>query len=166
MGKKSLVFAAIFAAAAVLALLGGKLNDNVMVITGFAVGNAEEERHALMPADRITEDTLRTSDEGVLIKIANATIGRIEGTNSMRPLIGSESSAVMVRPHNAEDIKEGDIAAYESDDAAGLVLHRIVRTGSDEGGWFAITKGDNSRKEDPERVRFEQVRYVVVGILY
>ena len=106
------------------------------------------------------------SDDGVLIRIANATMGRPEGTNSMEPLLDSTSSTIMIRPEKAEDIKEGDIIAYHSNEAGGLVVHRAIKTGTDEKGWFAIAKGDNSKVNDPAKVRFGQIRYVVVGILY
>lgn len=166
MGKKIWAWAAITAAVAVLALLGGKLNSDAFAVTGFAVGNVEGGRQTPTPADRITEGQVRMSDEIVIIKVANATIGKLEATNSMSPVLDSNSSTIMVRPQKAEDLKEGDIIAYESEDATGLVVHRVAKTGRDEEGWFAVTKGDNSRKEDPEKVRFGQVRYVVVGILY
>ena len=42
----------------------------------------------------------------------------------------------------------------------------ITKLGEDEEGWFAVTKGDNSKKEDTEKVRFGQVKYVIAGILY
>lgn len=165
MGKKIFALASIVAVvAAVLVLFGGKLNNDAFAVTGFAVRGGSADTSS--PADRITEDIIRTSEETVLIKIANATIGRLEGTNSMSPVLGSNSSTIMVQPERAEDVKEGDIIAYSSEEASGFVVHRVVKVGKDENGWFAETKGDNAVADDPVKVRFEQVRYVIVGILY
>lgn len=167
MGKKILAFATVMIVAAViLAALGSKLDSNAFAITGFAVSNAEEGRQTLTPADRVTEYLIRTSEDAVLIKIANATIGRLEGTNSMEPVLDSKSNTIMVKPEKAEEINEGDMIAYNSEEASGLVVHRIVKVGKDEKGWFAETKGDNSASIDPGKVRLERVRYVIIGILY
>ncbi len=72
----------------------------------------------------------------------------------------------MVKPQRAEEVKEGDIIAYTSEEASGLVVHRVVKVGKDENSWFAVTKGDNAAVNDQAKVRFRQVRYIVVGILY
>lgn len=134
-------------------------------ITGFAV--KEKEANALFPQDRITESQIRAGEEAVVVRIANATVGRLESTtNSMAPLLDANTTVIMIRPNNAGEVKKGDIIAYYSEEAGGLVAHRVIGVGSDELGWFAVTKGDSSLEEDPKRVRFGQVRYVVVGILY
>ncbi|MBI3036412.1 hypothetical protein HYY73_01460 [Candidatus Woesearchaeota archaeon] len=150
-------------AATAIALLTGSM-DRGIGITGFAVKGAEAD--ALFPQDRIAESQIRAGGEAVVVRIANATIGRIEGTNSMGPLLGKNSTAIMILPQKSSDIAKGDIIAYHSEEAGGLVVHRVTAVGSDEQGWFAVTKGDNSRNNDPEKVRFEQIRYVIVGILY
>ena len=150
-------------ATAALVLLTGSM-DKGIGITGFAVKGGDA--NTFSPQDRIAESQISADEEEVVVKIANATIGRIEGTNSMGAVLGKSSNAIMVRPQNADEIKEGDIIAYQSGEAAGLVVHRTVEIGNDEQGWFAITKGDNSRNNDPEKVRFGQVRYIVVGIVY
>ena len=46
------------------------------------------------------------------------------------------------------------------------VIHRIAEISNDEQGWYAIVKGDNNEAPDPERVRFEQIKKVLVGVLY
>ncbi|MBI2144513.1 hypothetical protein HYU17_05195 [Candidatus Woesearchaeota archaeon] len=44
-------------------------------ITGFAV--RDQGTGVFSPADRITEDALRVAEDAVMVKIPNATIGRI-----------------------------------------------------------------------------------------
>jgi hypothetical protein len=38
--------------------------------------------------------------------------------------------------------------------------------GYDKEGWYAVTKGDNTGMNDPDKVRFEQIKFVLVGVLY
>ncbi len=142
------------------------LGSDAVKITGFAVRDGEINKVADAPKDRITEDQIRMSDGTIVIKLAGATIGKLEDTGSMKPLLDANSNTLMIKPERAEDIKEGDIIAYHSEEAAGLVVHRVVKRGIDENGWFAIAKGDNSKANDTQKVRFSQIKYVVVGILY
>ncbi|MBI2144514.1 hypothetical protein HYU17_05200 [Candidatus Woesearchaeota archaeon] len=72
----------------------------------------------------------------------------------------------MIKPKGTGDIMKGDLVAYQSNEAGGLVVHRVIEIGNDEQGWFAVTKGDNAAANDPEKVRFGQIKQVVVGILY
>lgn len=167
--KKALlaVALAVVLATAILAAFRIDLDAEALKITGFAVASANGiSDSSLTPADRVAEEEIRASSDAVLIRLPNATIGAINETNSMGGLLGNGSSAIMIKPKSAEDLHQGDIVAYHSDEAAGLVAHRIARIGEDEQGWFAITKGDSSKTKDPGKVRFEQVRYIVVGVLY
>lgn len=164
--RKTTILALAIAGVILLIAFGKYLNMDVARITGFAVSDNQANSHAAMPTDRVTEGQIRMSDDGVLIRIANATLGRPEGTSSMEPLLDSTSSTIMIRPEKAEDIKEGDIIAYYSEEAVGLVVHRVVKVDKDENGWFAQTKGDNTAANDPAKVRFGQVMYVIIGILY
>ena len=169
MGKKILALATLVAfAVAVLALFGSKLklNDDAFAVTGFAVSNSEGRGQTPTPADRITEDAIRASEEAVVVKVANAAIGKLESTNSMEPMLDSGSNVIMIKPQEKEDLKKGDIIAYHSEETAGLVVHRVVRIGEDKEGWYAITKGDHATANDPAKVRFGQVMYVIIGILY
>ncbi|MBN2346062.1 MAG: hypothetical protein JXO51_06695, partial [Candidatus Aminicenantes bacterium] len=58
----------------------------------------------------------------------------------------------------------GDIISFQKGDLR--FVHRIVRIGSDEEGWFAVTRGDHADRADPERVRPEHIIGVVVAIVY
>jgi hypothetical protein len=131
-------------------------------ITGFSIGSEFHQS----PSDMIKDGMIFSDDESVSIRVPNAVIGRVGNTNSMSPLLDNGSNTIMVAPKNPEGLKEGDIVAYYSSDAKGLVVHRIVSIGGDEKGWFSITKGDNAPSADPGKVRFSSIEYVVVGILY
>jgi len=150
--------------AAVIALLMSiyaYAGNDVLMATGFSL-NSEESS----PADRIKEEQIRISDSSVTIKIENAVIGKFEGTKSMIPLIDKGANAILIRPDDESEINIGDIIAYYSEEAQGLVTHRVVKSGFGAEEWYVIAKGDNTDVLDPEKIRFDQVRYVVVGILY
>ncbi len=155
-------------AIALLALLGSLLvafsayAGSVLPVSGMLVG----VHHADASQGRISEKQIYVSESAVTIRVPDASLGRFEDSGSMGPLVGQKTNAILIKPDLESDIKAGDVIAYSSDEAGGLVSHRVVRTGLDENGWFAIAKGDNARYNDPEKVRFSQIKYVVVGILY
>lgn len=47
-----------------------------------------------------------------------------------------------------------------------LLVHRILAVSKDEQGTYYTVKGDNSEIADPEKIRFNQVTGVVIGVLY
>ncbi len=46
-----------------------------------------------------------------------------------------------------------------------LIVHRVVDKGVDSDGVYFITKGDNNNYSDG-KVRFEEIEYITIGILY
>lgn len=146
-------------AAITLGLAASHASAPVLALTGFTAIDAVPT-----PADRIGEQQLKITSSDVTIKLSNAVIGRIEATGSMLPTLNQDSTALMIPPKSDNDIREGDIVVYESED--GLIVHRILRVSKDEKGWFATAKGDNAPEADKEKIRREQIRYIVIGILY
>ncbi len=82
----------------------------------------------------------------------------------MDPLIDAGSNAIQVVPKNADDIQIGDIISYSQGNT--ILIHRVMLIGTDDQGWFAIAKGDNNDRADPNKVRFSDIRRVVVAIVY
>lgn len=118
------------------------------------------------PCSRIGEEQIWVSDEGVIIDLKGAEWATFTDTNSMDPVIDRGANAIEIVPDSEEDICVGDIASYVPNDGKGTIIHRIVETGYDSDGWYAIFKGDNLAYRDPEKVRFEQIQRVVVAIIY
>lgn len=85
-------------------------------------------------------------------------------TNSMDPLLDESANAIQIVPQDARDIHIGDVISYETE--FGIIIHRVVNIGQDENGWYAITRGDNVPIADPVRVRFSQIRRVLIAIVY
>lgn len=119
----------------------------------------------LSPADHIKEDQIRVEGDKVVITIKNAKLASFADTNSMDPLLDAESNAIQIVPRSPEQIRLGDIISYNSRDG-GIIIHRVVDIGEDNEGIFYITKGDNNDRPDDELVRFWQVRFITVGIIY
>ncbi|MBU1111305.1 MAG: signal peptidase I [Nanoarchaeota archaeon] len=118
------------------------------------------------PGDRIKEDQIKVYEDRVVIQIANAKWAGFTDTNSMDPLLDEESNAIQVIPESADEIQVGDIITYESSLFDGMVIHRVILIGEDEEGTYFIAKGDNNPDPDPEKIRFNQIRRILVGILY
>ena len=118
------------------------------------------------PGDRLKEDQIHVYSDRIVIELKNAEWARFTDTNSMDPIIDEGAHAIEIVPKTPEEIQVGDIVSYESKYADGVIIHRVIETGYDSKGWYAVMKGDNLIKEDPGKIRFEQIKRVVVGILY
>jgi signal peptidase I len=84
----------------------------------------------------------------------------------MEPVISSRSYAIEVVPKSADQINVGDIISYESKYADGTIIHRVIQKNYDADGVYFILKGDNNPTQDPGKIRFDQVKRVVVAIIY
>lgn len=119
-----------------------------------------EERFS--PYDRITEGNLDLFLDKLVINFPGIQLAHYSDTNSMDPLIDEHSIGLEIIPEAEEDIHIGDVVAYQS--GKDLIVHRVISISKDEEGWCAVLKGDNS--EEYEKIRFEQVRYLLIGVLY
>ncbi|MBW2965723.1 signal peptidase I [Candidatus Woesearchaeota archaeon] len=116
------------------------------------------------PSDYIESDDLHVYSDKVVIEKEDLIWAKIRDTHSMEPVLNKDSITLEVVPNDPIDIKEGDIVSYLYDSI--VVIHRVISIGEDSEGWYVITKGDNNLEEDPYKVRFSQVKGLVVGILY
>ncbi|MBU0757328.1 MAG: hypothetical protein KKF44_04630 [Nanoarchaeota archaeon] len=128
------------------------------------LGLSNEEQAS--PHDWIKQSQIHVEKDRVVIDIKNAEWAMFTDTNSMDPVIDEDSHAIEIVPESPGDIHVGDIVSYDSKFSDGTIIHRVVRIGFDETGWYCIMKGDNNRDEDPGKVRFPQIKRVLVGILY
>lgn len=123
-----------------------------------------EEKYS--PDDRIKESDIYLYSSGVRIGINNAKMRKFIDSNSMDPLIDEGTTTIEIKPMYADEIKIGDIIAYKVDGYDYAFVHRVVDIGEDEQNIYFSTKGDNYYKEDPNKVRFEQIEGIIVGVLY
>lgn len=120
----------------------------------------------LSPSDHIKEEQIHVYDNQIVLELEGASWASFTNTNSMDPFFDETSNSIELKPDSAEQIKEGDIISYYSKVTGELIVHRVVSKGIDNKGIFYIVKGDNNPTQDPEKVRFEQVHGVLVGIIY
>ena len=128
-------------------------------ITGFVVSDYSLSA----PIDHIVEEDIVLLDEGVLIRIGGATISDYEDTGSMVPVLDEGSNGIRVAPENESEVEVGDIVSYRDGDR--LVVHRVVLKGEDSEGVLFETKGDSNLVSD-RRIRFEDIEYVTIGVIY
>jgi hypothetical protein len=118
------------------------------------------------PVTRIGRQGVGVYDDKILLYIQGAFPVKIEPTGSMSPFINHNVLALETRPKDPSDLQVGDIIGYESQAFNTTIVHRIVEIGRDEEGWFAVTKGDANPEKDPGLVRFDDIKGVIVGLIY
>lgn len=118
------------------------------------------------PSDWVNEKQILIYPDKVVILVEGASISTYAPTKSMDPVLDETVNGISIKPTSPEQLKEGDIISfYPYEGSEYLIVHRIIKIGKDEKGWFAITKGDNSFQEDG-KVRFEQIKYVLIALIY
>ena len=116
-----------------------------------------------IPADRISEGNIEVYKDRVVIWIENASLSDYAATKSMIPVLDQGANGIRIVPQSEDEINVGDIVTYDSGN--GLIVHRVIETGYDEQGKYFVTKGDNNFVSDG-KVRFEQIKYLTVAVLY
>jgi|SRR3989344_6920920 len=124
-----------------------------------------ETRELDSPSDWIKEEQITLSDNSVSVEINGAAIAKFANTNSMDPIIDEYSSGIEIKPEYPQQIKKGDIIVYDKGEDKNII-HRVVDIGSDEQGIYYLVKGDNNDVIDQVKVRFLDIKYVLVGVLY
>ncbi|MBW3003574.1 signal peptidase I [Candidatus Woesearchaeota archaeon] len=128
----------------------------------FSVIKAER----ISPFDHISEDQIYVYNDRIILEIPDATWAQFTDTNSMDPIIDIGSNSIEIMPKQPSDIHIGDIISYESGPLDAVIIHRVIDVGEDKDGPYYILKGDNNLIQDPEKVRFDQVRGLVVAVIY
>jgi len=118
------------------------------------------------PANRISDDQILVYNSMVILNISGVEWAKYTDTKSMDPLLDDTVNGLEVRPESEEDIVVGDVIVYQPKWTQGLLAHRVISKGQDEQGTYYTVKGDNSKDADPEKVRFNQIQGVLVGVLY
>jgi len=117
-----------------------------------------------MPQDRISYDEIHPAKNSVTIDIENPVIVAVANTGSMLPAFNENSNLIEIVPKSDQEIHVGDIVSYQYGND--VIVHRVIEIGNDENGWYAVFKGDNNPSADPAKVRFSQIKRIVIGIIY
>lgn len=123
-----------------------------------------QESNINAPGDWIKQDQIKVTNESIIIHVSNAELSTYAATGSMKPTLDKGANGIRIIPISAEDINIGDIISYNSNND--LVVHRVIEKGSDEKGYWFITKGDNNMITDDSKIRFDDIKYVTIGVLY
>lgn len=118
------------------------------------------------PKDRIKESQIKVYEDRIVIEIKNAQWSRFTDTKSMDPVIDSGANAIQIVPENEDQIEIGDIISFETKYTDGIIIHRVIAKETDKDGTYFITKGDNNENPDPEKIRFSQIKRVLIAIIY
>ena len=133
-------------------LLKAKLNDSARI--------------EISPFSKIKKEDIRVFEDKVVIYVNKAFPVSFSDSKSMYPFINEKALALEVLPIASEDLRKGDVIGFESKALNTTVIHRIIEISTDEEGWYAKTKGDANLAVDPGKVRFEDVKGVLVGLIY
>lgn len=121
----------------------------------------------ISPSDRIQLRQIQVENNKLTLTYnTNLYLSEYAPTKSMLPLFDSGHNGIEIIPQKASDIKIGDIIAYQSDIVNGLVVHRVIDVKQDDKGAYFTLKGDNNTEQDPEKVRFNQIKFILIGVLY
>jgi len=93
------------------------------------------------------------------------SMAQFKGTGSMRPCLGKFTNGIQIVPDSIDEIDEGDIIAYENDEGT-LIVHRVIDIDYDEDGWFIRAKGDNNSIKDEKIIRFEDIKYKIIALVF
>jgi len=119
------------------------------------------------PSSHVQENQINVYSDRVVLDLQNVVYAKFTNTNSMDPVLDESAHALETVPKTDEDIQEGDIVAYRNAcTGTGTVIHRVLKKSEDQLGTYYIVKGDNNPSADPCKVRFDDIRSVVVGIIY
>ena len=93
---------------------------------------------------------------------------QISNTGSMLPTLDDTNKLYFRYINSIENIKVNDIILFKTSfiwnnyTGASDRVHRIVKIGYDNEGWYAITKGDNIKENDGGVRRFEDIKGVLI----
>lgn len=127
----------------------------------FATGFASYGSSA--PNDWVSNEDIIVFDDHIILRIANATLSNYASSGSMGPVLDKGANGIRVVPANADEIEVGDIVSFRF--GGSLIVHRVVEKGIDSEGVYFITQGDNNVFAD-EKIRFEDIEYVTIGVIY
>jgi len=87
-----------------------------------------------------------------------------EHSTSMLPFMDSKTTVLATEEFDFDDLKIGDIVIYEDDGFN--IAHAIMSIEVDEKGKYLVMRGYNNYILDSLKVRKENIKYLVTGVLY
>lgn len=109
----------------------------------------------------------RYSDRIVIKQPGLRLVQNIADTNSMDPLFDTKHTLIVRgrESFNDNDLKKGEIIVYMNE-LGDLISHRIIKVDADANGNIYTCEGDNNNTPDTCIIRYANIKYLVVGIVY
>ncbi len=131
-------------------------------VSGFGVLGSGFDKE-ISPSDHVSEDDIIVLGDKVILNIRGVSLSNYADSGSMVPVLDKGANGIRIVPLSEDEVEVGDIVSFRIGGI--LVVHRVIEKGvDDEGVWFDV-KGDANMIGDG-RIRFEDIEYVTVGILY
>lgn len=157
---KTLTYMIVFLIGFLSCILAQLVYSSMEMPLGFGLGfNSNLEA----PSDWIKESQIHVYKNAIVIDVEEGSLARYAPTGSMLPVLNEDSNGIRIVPKSENNINIGDIITFEQDGQ--LIVHRVVEIGQDEQGKYFITKGDSNNITDG-KIRFEDIKYVTIGILW
>lgn len=138
------------------------------VFTFEEIPKAVDKIDNVAPGDHVKEKDVEVYDDKIVLnmpfKDKKYGWSRYAASGSMKPTLKEGHNGLEILKPDLEDINEGDILSYRF--GKEIIVHRIVKLGYDDKGWYAITKGDANQKEDPYLVREDQIEALTIALVF
>lgn len=118
------------------------------------------------PSDTLPESSIQVYDNKVIIRLDGARWSSYTNTKSMSPVLDKGANGIEIVPKSIDEIHVGDIVAYQTKYNNIPIVHRVIAIKKDSLGTYFVLKGDNNQKADGEKVRFSQIKYKLVAVIY
>ncbi|MBI4738586.1 signal peptidase I [Candidatus Woesearchaeota archaeon] len=132
----------------------------------FSYSGLRKAPERLSPADHISESQIHVYSDKVVLDISKASWAQFADTDSMDPLLDKGANSIEIAPSKPEEISVGDVISYQSKITNDVIVHRVIAKEVDDKGIYFLVKGDNNPAVDPQKVRFEDIRGIVVSVVY
>jgi len=133
-------------------------------LAGFSV-NENDSLEA--PGNWIKKEQITLIGDKIVIDLAGlggVSLSNYAATGSMKPVLDVFSNGIRVVPDNEDEIGVGDIVTYR--DNGQLIVHRVIEKARDEQGVYFVTQGDSNNVSDGVKLRFNDIEYVTIGVLW
>lgn len=118
------------------------------------------------PFDHVKQSDIRVLRDRVEINLDNVQWSTFADTNSMDPVIDIGANGLYIIPESPDQLHIGDIVSYQSEYVDRTIVHRIITIEEDAEGWYSVFKGDNLPEPDPGKIRWNQVKRLLIGVIY
>jgi hypothetical protein len=132
-------------------------------VSGFVVRDLGFGGEVSAPSDYVAEGDIFVFEDEIVLKISGASISSYLDSGSMVPVLDKGANGIRIVPTSEAQIEVGDIVSFRMGGI--LVVHRVIEKGLDEGGVYFVVKGDSNLVGEG-KIRFEDIEYLTVGIIY